>query len=148
MEEIKRITRNDFEVETVLCKPVMAHLSTVEEGEPRDSPVWFLHEEGFLWMFGTQKDSFVRRLKKEPRCAVGIVDFDAEEGILKHVGIRGTAQLYRVDRDRLARFVTKYVGSSWNQWFKENIVDPLDVMIQIVPQSIVANDGSFFKTGR
>jgi hypothetical protein len=29
----------------VLAKPLMAHLSTVVKGEPRDSPVWFVWEE-------------------------------------------------------------------------------------------------------
>ena len=83
-------------------------------------------------------------------CAVGIVEYDLEKGILKHVGIRGTAFLASCDKDRLMRFVAKYLGEEkqdWNPWFIENIVDPLDVMIKVVPQSIVAKNVSFFKTG-
>ena len=38
--------QKDFEIDTVLNKPLMAHLSTVDKGEPRDSPgVWFIWEE-------------------------------------------------------------------------------------------------------
>ncbi|MCC5832089.1 MAG: pyridoxamine 5'-phosphate oxidase family protein [Chlamydiales bacterium] len=48
----------------------MAHLSTTENGEPRDSPVWFIWEEERIWIFGTSKDSFVKRLRTEPRCAL------------------------------------------------------------------------------
>ena len=33
--------QKDFDIDTVLNKPLMAHLSTVANGEPRDSPVSF-----------------------------------------------------------------------------------------------------------
>lgn len=143
-------TQKDFEIEDVLRKPLMAHLSTVEDGAPRDSPVWFLWEDSCLWIFGTSKDSFVKRLRTEPKCAVGIVEYDLENGILKHVGFRGKAFLKRCNKDRLMRFVAKYLGEdklNWNPWFIANIVDPLDTMVKITPQSIVAKNVSFFKTG-
>ncbi len=142
--------QKDFEIEDVLCKPLMAHLSTVDDGAPRDSPIWFLWEDSCLWIFETSKDSFVKRLQAEPKCAAGIVEYDLEKGILKHVGIRGKAFLASCNRDRLMRFVTKYLGEdkqNWNPWFVENVVDPLDVMIKVVPESIVAKNVSFFKTG-
>lgn len=142
--------QKDFEIDTVLCKPLMAHLSTVADEEPRESPVWFIWESSFLWIFGTESDSFTKRLRKEPRCAIGVVEFDLNQGILKHVGIRGISKIHSIDPNRLHRFVSKYLGddkSQWNQWFVENIVDPLDTMVQIVPTSIVAKNVSFFKTG-
>ena len=142
--------QKDFEIDTVLNKPLMAHLSTTDRGDPRDSPVWFVWEDSCLWIFGTSEDSFINRLRQEPRCAVGVVDFDLDVGVLKHVGIRGTAQLGDIDTERLKRFVSKYLGEDsrqWNEWFVANIVDPLDVMVQITPRSIVTKDVSLFKTG-
>lgn len=142
--------QRDFEIETVLKKPLMAHLSTVANGEPRDSPVWFIWEDPHFWIFGTDKDSFIQRLKQNPSCAVGVVDFDLNRGILKHVGIRGTAKMEAVDKDRLMRFVSKYLGynnEEWNEWFMANIVYPLNEMVQITPKTIVAKNVSFFKTG-
>ena len=142
--------QKDFEIEEVLNKPLMAHLSTVEDGIPRDSPVWFLWEDSSLWIFGTSKDSFVKRLQAEPKCAAGIVEYDLEKGILKHVGIRGTAFIASCDKDRLMRFVAKYLGQNkqnWNPWFIENVVDPLDAMIKLDPESVVAKNVSFLKTG-
>lgn len=142
--------QKDFEIDEVLCKPLMAHLATVENGAPRDSPVWFLWEDSCLWIFGTSNDSFVKRLRAEPKCAAGIVEYDLEKGILKHIGIRGIASLAIYDKERLMRFVAKYLGESkenWNLWFLANIVDPLEIMIKIVPQSMVAKNVSFFKTG-
>lgn len=142
--------QKDFDIEIVLKKPLMAHLSTIDKGEPRDSPVWFLWEDACLWIFGTNEDSFVKRLTKEPRCAVGIVDFDLNKGILQHVGIRGVAQLHKVQKQRLSHFIGKYLGANktdHNAWFIANIVEPLNVMVQIIPKSVVAKDVSFFKTG-
>ena len=115
-------SQNDFSIDAVLGKPLMAHLSTVANGAPRDSPVWFLWEDSFLWLFGTVIDSFILRLVHEPRCAVGIVDFDLQKGILQHVGMRGTAKIHSVDQNRLRRFVSKYLGKDsdrWNKWFME-----------------------------
>jgi len=66
------------------------------------------------------------------------------------VGVRGSAEIDAIDRERLMRFVAKYLGDDrkkWNKWFVEHIVEPLDVMVQITPKSIVAKDLSFFKTG-
>lgn len=139
--------QKDFEIDGVLCKPLMAHLSTVEKGAPRDSPVWFLWEDSFLWVFGTSEDSFVKRLYAEPRCAVGIVEYELKKGILKHVGIRGTATLSSCDKGRMKHFVANYLGNderNWNPWFIANVVDPLDVMIKIIPESVVAKNVSFF----
>lgn len=144
------IKQQDFEFNIVLEKPLIAHLSTVEDGEPRDSPVWYIWEDDCVWIFGNSKDSFVRRLKKDPLCAVGIVDFDLDKGILRHVGIRGTSYLEDINSARLSRFISKYLGNNaeqWNAWFIKSIVDPLDVMVKIVPKSMVAKDVSFFKTG-
>lgn len=142
--------QKDFEIEDVLCKPLMAHLSTVDDGAARDSPVWFLWEDSSLWIFGTSADSFVKRLRAEPKCAAGIVEYDLEKGILKHVGIRGAASFASWDKERLMRFVAKYLGEdkqNHNPWFIENVVNPLDAMIRIIPESIVAKNVSFFKTG-
>ncbi|MBM3197576.1 MAG: pyridoxamine 5'-phosphate oxidase [Chlamydiae bacterium] len=142
--------QKDFEIEDVISKPLMAHLSTVEDGAPRDSPVWFLWEDSCLWIFGSSKDSFVNRLQAEPKCAAGIVEYDLEKGILKHVGIRGTASVASCDKNRLMRFLAKYLGADeekHNPWFIENVVDPLDAMIRIDPESVVAKNVSYFKTG-
>lgn len=140
----------DFDPRKVLAKPLMAHLATGSPDGPRASPVWFLWEEDCIWLIGTSRDSFVRRLQAEPCCAVGVVDFDVEAGVLLHVGIRGAASINPMDRARLVRLLQRYLGpdqSDWNRWFRETVVEPLDVMIRITPASIVARDVSYFKTG-
>ncbi len=145
-----KFIQQDFQTETVLDKPLMAHLSTVENEEPRDSPVWFVWENSCIWVFGTNEDSFIKRLEKNTNCAIGVVDFDLQKGILKHVGIRGSAKISEIDHNRLHRFLSKYLGTNsdeWNNWFIDNIANPLNKMVQITPKTIVAKDVSFFKTG-
>ncbi len=142
--------QKDFEIEDVLHKPLMAHLASVFEGAPRGSPLWFLYEDQKVWLFGIDTDSFIKRLQKDPACALTVVDFDVDGGVLRHVGIRGKAAVTSLDSARLKRFVGKYLGrdeNEWNQWFVENIVDPLNQMVQVDPETVVAKDVSFFKTG-
>ena len=46
----------------MLTLPLMANLSTLaEDGAPRNAPVWFIWEEGVLWMLGDEGGSSVTR---------------------------------------------------------------------------------------
>jgi hypothetical protein len=142
--------RRDFDPDLVLDKPLMAHLATSSPDGPRASPVWFHWEDRAIWLIGTSRDSFVRRLQAESRCALSIVDFDVQRGILRHIGIRGSAQIQAMDRERLQRLLRRYLGSdeaAWNEWFIAHVAEPLDVMIEVTPHTMVAKDVSFFKTG-
>jgi len=141
---------HDFDVIDVLAKPLMAHLASASTDGPRESPLWFLWEDGLIWLIGRSKDSFVIRLRADPRCAIGVVEFDVQRRVLRHVGIRGVAEVQEMSRPRLERLLRRYRGSdvrSWNDWFVANVVDPLDVMICVTPRSTVANDYSYFRTG-
>ena len=72
------------------------------------------------------------------------------EGCIEIDGFKLKYRTEGSDKDRLMRFVTKYLGQNkqnWNPWFIENIVDPLDAMIRLDPESVVAKNVSFFKTG-
>lgn len=140
----------DFDPAEMLAKPLMAHLATSSPDGPRDSPVWFLWEEGAIWLIANSEDSFPVRLRAEPRCAIGIVEFDVTRGILRHAGIRGCADILPMDKARLRRLLERYLGPApdeWNEWFTTQIVERLDLMIRIMPASIIVRDMSYFKTG-
>jgi nitroimidazol reductase NimA-like FMN-containing flavoprotein (pyridoxamine 5'-phosphate oxidase superfamily) len=137
----------DFDIDAFLQKPLFAHLATVCESGPRESPVWFLWEKGALWLVGNNCDSFPKRIRAEPRCAVGMVEFDLARGLLRHVGIRGIGTIEPLDRPRLHRLLSRYLGAdetTWNKRFREAVVDELDLMVRIDPTSIVARDQSYF----
>ncbi len=40
------------ELDEFLARPLFAHLATVVDGSPRESPVWFLWEHNALWIIG------------------------------------------------------------------------------------------------
>jgi O-methyltransferase involved in polyketide biosynthesis len=139
---------DDFPRETVLSRPLMAHLASASPDGPRESPVWFLWEDPVLWLVGRAQDSFVQRLSRDPRCAIGVVDFDVEAGRLLHVGIRGRAEVRPLDPAILERLLKRYLGddrSPWRKDFVTRVVDHLDVVVRVTPKSIVCRDQSYFK---
>ncbi|MBM7837230.1 nitroimidazol reductase NimA-like FMN-containing flavoprotein (pyridoxamine 5'-phosphate oxidase superfamily) [Alkalihalobacillus xiaoxiensis] len=130
----------------VLSRPLFAHLSTVENGAPRDSPIWFLWEEDALWFIGNlHSDSFPTRVKNNPHCAVGIVDYDQTTGLVHHVGFRGQGQLLPPDSSRAKRLFTRYMGSEeqWNQRFTAVLTNPDWIWIKMIPETVVIRDQSY-----
>ena len=137
----------DFPLEDVLSLPLMAHLATASALGPRDSPVWFLWEEGAMWFVGSSSDTFPKRICETPECAVGVVDFDLQRGMLRHVGMRGAAGVEPLDRARLYRLLGRYLGkdsAGWSTTFRQGVIDKLDLMVRFTPASIVARDQSYF----
>ena len=137
----------DFDIDTFLARPLMAHLATSSPDGPRDSPVWFLWEQQSVWLIGNSRDSFPRRIARDGRCAIGIVDFDLARGRLHHVGMRGAATVVPLDQDRLHRLLSRYLGDNkarWNPEFRRTVIDRLDLMVRFEPMSIVARDQSYF----
>ena len=135
------------DVDEFLSRPLFAHLATATaDGAPRDSPVWFLWDEGAVWIIGEPTDSFPERVKGEPRCAVGVVDFDRRRGLVQHVGIRGRGSVEPWDAARARRLLARYLGSDearWDARFIEPLSDPRYRFVRVVPESVVARDVSY-----
>ena len=143
-----------FDPQHLLHLPLMANLATVaEDCAPRISPMWFIWEEDAIWLLGSTDSSSVRRLGADGRCAIEIVKFDNEAGILLHLGLRGVATVVPMNPDRFRRLLTKYLGpeeEGWNPWFIEMIAridDPEGRLIRMVPDSFFTNNVSYFRTG-
>lgn len=134
----------------VLSRPLFAHLATSSEDGPRESPVWFLWEEGALWIIGNYRtDSFPKRLERDARCAVGVVDFDAAEGLVRHVGFRGRATLRPHDAERMRRLLGRYLGEpeSWDERFLEVLGDEDYILVRFEPETAVVRDQSYQRKG-
>ena len=142
-----------FEPSLLLHRPLMANLATVSrDGSPRNAPMWFIWESNKLWLLSSINSSSLNRLKINPNCAVEIVDFNPNEGILLHLGLRGSATITPMDVNRFERLLAKYLGkkANWNKWFIKNIAridDPEGRMICLASESIFSNNVSYFKTG-
>ena len=134
----------------ILSRPLFAHLATDSEDGPRESPVWFLWETEVLWIIGNYRtDSFPKRIEVEPRCAVGIVDYDVATGLVQHVGFRGLASLEAHDPDRMKRLLSRYMGEikSWDTRFVEILDDTDYIFIRFEPQTAVVRDQSYKNRG-
>ncbi|HEX8150369.1 MAG TPA: pyridoxamine 5'-phosphate oxidase family protein [Pyrinomonadaceae bacterium] len=130
----------------LLSRPLFAHLATASEHGPRESPVWFLWEDGALWIIGNYRtDSFPRRVEREPRCAVGVVDFDASTGLVQHAGFRGRARLTPHDPARMKRLLSRYMGEqdAWDSRFVEILDDADYIFVRFEPETVVVRDQSY-----
>lgn len=144
---------NDFDPIEVLTLPLMANLATVTaDGAPRNAPVWFAWEDESLWVLSDITSSSATRIQANPNVAVEIVHYDNERGLLRHVGLRGTATIEPMDTARFERLLRRYLGpeDTQNQWFIDQIArinDPSGRLIRLTPDSIFTNDVSYFRTG-
>ena len=130
----------------ILSRPLFAHLATASEQGPRESPVWFLWEEGALWIIGNYKtDTFPKRIEREPRCAVSVVDFDAASGLVRHAGFRGRARLAPHDPARMERLLGRYMGerARWDPRFVEILDDEDYIFVRFEPETAVVRDQSY-----
>ena len=143
-----------FDPDDILKLPLMANLATVaEDGAPRNAPVWFIWEDDALWILGSSDGSSVERLQRDARCAVEIVRFENDTGILLHLGLRDRATIEPMSPARFRRLLHKYLGpdeANWNGWFIDNVAQiehPEGRMIRLAPDSVFTNNVSFFRTG-
>ncbi len=142
-----------FDPDDVLRLPLMAILATLaEDGSPRSAPVWFAWEDGALWMLSDESASSARRIVRDPRVSVEIVDYDNVDGLLRHLGLRGRASVEPMDSGLFRRLLSRYLGApqTWNPWFIDTIAridDPTGRLIRLEPDSVFTNDVSYFRTG-
>jgi len=94
----------------------------------------------------------VKRIERDPRCAIEIVSFDCSAGVLLHLGLRGLASIEKMSPARFRRVLHKYLGEkeNWNAWFINNIAqidDPDGRLIKMTPESVFTNNVFYFLTG-
>ncbi|MFC7176127.1 pyridoxamine 5'-phosphate oxidase family protein [Halosegnis marinus] len=139
------------EVGVFLARPLFAHLATASPEGPRDSPVWYLWDDGdeTLWIDAdTASNTFTDRIEADPRCAVGVVDSEPERGLIQHVGVRGRATVEPFDRERAERLYARYLGPDVERWdarFSTYIRDPppTAALVRVEPETVVARDQSY-----
>lgn len=142
-----------FDPALVLDLPLMANLATLSDDGPRNAPVWYLWEDAALWMLGNEASSSVRRLLRDARCAVEIVHYDNDRGVLAHLGLRGRATVEPMSASRFRRLLRKYLGpdeASWNPWFIGEVAridDPRGRLIRLAADSVFTNNVSHFRSG-
>ena len=134
-----------FDLGEFLSRPLYAHLAHNSEHGPRESPVWFHWDGTYLWIIGGE--SFPANLKRDPRCALGIVDWDRTTGLSQHVGFRGTAAVLPFDVAMAKTIFRRYFGPNEEEW-DPRFDDVLSgegrwEMVRITPETAVVRDQSY-----
>ena len=130
------------ELDRFLAKPHIARLATIyPNGKPHVVPIWFLAEEGAIFM-STGADSVkVRNLRKNSQVAVTIDTWDGDFK-LKGVVIEGKAELITDGVKEIARkILIKYIGEQGlnSPPARERLSWPL-IVIKINPEKILSWD--------
>lgn len=138
-----------FDLNEFLSRPLYAHLAHSSEHGPRESPVWFHWDGQAIWIIGGS--SFPANLKREPRCALGIVDFDLATGRSHHVGMRGKAEVLPYDRAMTKTIFRRYFGPKEDDWDPRFRYDATGeaadlTMVRFTPETVVVRDQSYQPT--
>ena len=146
-ESVSAGDRPVFDLAEFLARPLFAHLAHSSEHGPRESPVWF-HWDGAVWIIGGE--SFPANLKRDPRCALGFVDFDLATGRCHHVGMRGTAEVLPYDPATGRAIFRKYCGpdeADWDRRFDDIRDGSAAVeLVRFTPDTVVIRDQSYRPT--
>lgn len=136
-----------FDLDNFLARPLFAHLSTTCDEGPRDSPVWFHWDGSYVWIIGdAATDSFPKRITKDGRSALGIIDYDRLTGRVEHVGMRGRATVEVFDIGVANALLSRYLGRDSHEWderFREVAHVPTSLLIKFAPNTVVVRDVSY-----
>ncbi len=102
------------EAQAFLTRPLLGRLATASpDGQPHVVPVWFLFEDGFVWVSAFRTTRKVIDLERNPKCAI-VIDIEQGQEALSAVAIEGRAELIRAPflevRQRAQRIYAKYLG--------------------------------------
>jgi hypothetical protein len=138
-----------FDLHEFLARPLYAHLAHNSAHGPRESPVWFHWDGEHLWIIGGE--TFPTNLKRDPRCAIGIVDWDRATGLSQHVGFRGTAAVLPFDPAMARTIFRRYFGPHEDEWdsrFNDVLSGEAGLeMVRFTPETAVVRDQSY-RVGR
>jgi hypothetical protein len=137
-----------FDLHEFLARPLYAHLAHNSDHGARESPVWFYWDRQALWIIGGT--SFPANLERDPRCAVGIVDWNLRTGRNHHAGLRGRAEVVPFDAAMAKTIFRKYFGpdeSDWDRRFDDVFTEELGLeMVRFIPEKVVMRDQSYKPT--
>jgi hypothetical protein len=140
--------REIFDLGEFLSRPLYAHLAHASDDGPRESPVWFQWDGRAFWIIGGS--TFPANLKRDARCALGIVDWDGPSGRSHHVGIRGRAEVLPFDPAMARTIFRRYFGpdeQDWDHRFDDVFTGELGLeMVRLIPETVVMRDQSYQPT--
>ena len=131
------------DMEIFLDRPLLARLGTanLQTGQPHVTPVWFLWEDGSLWISVYSSTRKGRELLANPRCSV-VIDVDESGLSLRAVLCEGTAELLAGPTDfttaMFTRIYSRYLGPDGvlaadpQEW----IHSPENLLVKLTPERV------------
>jgi len=116
---------------------------------PTRVPLWFHWDGQIIWIIGGT--SFPANLKRDPRCALGIVDWEPATGLSHHVGMRGNAEVLPFDRAMARTIFRRYFGPDEADWdprfhYEATGEEAGLTMVRFTPETVVIRDQSYKPT--
>jgi PPOX class probable F420-dependent enzyme len=132
------------QAEEFLARRLLGRLATAStDGQPHVVPVWFLWEDGVIWISSYRSTRKVIDLERNPKCAL-VVDVEEAEGGLTAVMLEGRAELVssppNAVKQRIERIYTKYLGvegvleNDPQEWLNS----PENVLVKLMPTRVKA----------
>lgn len=137
-------TMTEEELQAFLGQPLIARLATVRaNGTPQIAPMWFLYEDGVIYMSTRTHAAKVKHIRANPRVAVAI---DVMEAPLKNkvVIVEGPAEVHTTGvKEMTTKIYLKYMGKEGaaTPAAQRNINIPR-VILKITPQKIYSLDST------
>jgi len=129
---------------TLLAQPVLARLATASpSGQPHVVPVWFLWEEGAVWISSYRSTRKVKDLECNPRCAL-VVDLPKARDGISAVLLEGQVELLMGSgpevRARIERLYLKYLGPKGilKKEPQEWLNSPENLLIKLTPKKVTS----------
>jgi PPOX class probable F420-dependent enzyme len=136
-------TMSGAQIEAFLQAPRHAILATINgDGSPQLSPVWFIYEEGRLYISAGVEAVKVRNLRNDPRLSVCI---DAGHSDARYVILRGVATILE-PHDPLQeamrwRIIRHYHATEAEALAYYDAVRALEsVLLIVAPEKIISQD--------
>ena len=130
------------ELQAFLARPLIARLATVRPNHsPQIVPMWFLYEDGVMYMSTRTSAAKVKHLQKNPRVAV-VVDVMEAPRKNKVVTIEGTAEVLTTGvKETTTKIYHKYLGTEGaaTPAAQQSINTPR-VILKITPKKIESLD--------
>jgi len=130
------------ELQTFLARPLVARLATVRpNGTPQIVPMWFLYEDGVLYMSTRTAAAKVKHLHKNPRVAV-VVDEMVAPLKNKVVTLEGAVEMQTTGvKEVTTKIYHKYLGTEGaaTPAAQQSINTPR-VVLKITPKKIESID--------
>jgi len=130
------------EMQKFLAEPLVAQLATVRaNGSPQIVPMWFLYEDGVMYMSTRTYAAKVKHLQKNPRVAVVV---DVMEAPLKNkvVTLEGTVEIQTTEvKEITTKIYHKYMGTAGAATpVAQQSINTPRVILKITPKKIETLD--------